>query len=247
MMPANALSSVPLPSSFLAPKDVVKQPLIDLFLGGVDINNASQGLQSKVWTAGYISAAVLFSAQGVGPYTIITVPGITWLTATVDQLMNPFIAYQTSAGTFFRWFDTVASSFVTTQLPAGAVLPYCMLDDPRPLEASSSDIILAYVNGGNLYFRAQRERFGTEHLLGNIGTQVFTQMGMNKLYRMQFQFQAPLSGIPSDGPSQVAAMYAEFQNLFAPGEAFPPIVAATLNAKPRIWVPHENDTIQKVG
>lgn len=247
MLPNATLSVPALPAPFLAPKDIVKQPLVDLFLGGVDVNNTSQGLQSKVWTAGYISASVIFSAQGVGPYTIITVPGITWLTATVDQLMNPFVAYQTSAGAFFYWFDTVSSSFKTTQLPAGAATPYCMLDDPRPQVTSTSDIIIAYVNGGNLYFCAQRDRFGVEYLLGSIGTQVFTQMGMNKGNRMQFQFQAPLSGVPSDGPSQVAAMYAEYQKLFAPGQAFPPIVAATLNAKPRIWVPHENDTIQKSG
>ena len=47
----------------------------------------------------------------------------------------------------------------------GAVNPRVTLDDKRRGQTSSSDVILAYLRAGSLYYRQQRDRYLTEYLL----------------------------------------------------------------------------------
>jgi hypothetical protein len=189
MMPGNALSSVSLPSTFLPPRNVTRQALVDSHEGGIALNDPSQGLQVQVWTATVDgSSNIVVSAPSVSPTVIVNVPGITWVALAFDQNMRIFLAWMTPTGTFFRWFDTSITAFVVTQLPAGSVLPFCCLDDLRALQSSNSDILLAYVRAQNLYYVQQRDRYGIERLLTNVGIRTFNQMGMNHTNRMQFQF-----------------------------------------------------------
>lgn len=189
MLPGNVLSLTPQPSAFLPPRDTVKtDPLTDLSIGGVALNDATQGLRVKTWTATYTGGAVVVSAPAVSPTTIITRAGITWLGLAFDQQMRIFLTWLEAAGAFYRWFDTQTSAFTISQLPVGSDRPFCQLDDARPLQSSSSDVILGYVRASHLYYRQQRDRYGVEYDLGSVGSQTFHQMGMNRTNRFQFQF-----------------------------------------------------------
>lgn len=187
MMPDKVLSTQVIAAAFLAPRDQPKHPLIDYSLGGVAIQDASQGLRSKIWTGEMVGDTVTLSAPGVTPVGFLSVSGITEFSFTFDQNMNPFITYATGGSCFYYWFDTTLGAYVTTALPAGSANPRCSLDDPRDLQSAASDILLAYIRAQTLCLRAQRDRYLIEYALGDIGSQLLLQVGMNRVNRFQFQ------------------------------------------------------------
>ncbi|MNV87345.1 hypothetical protein D3C71_1814610 [compost metagenome] len=90
----------------------------------------------------------------------------------------------------FRWYDPIATGYVTTELPAGCVNPRVSLDDKRSEYAPSSDVILAYVRAGNLYYRQQRDRYTVEYLWQTGVPAGLVKIGMNRLLRFQFALEA---------------------------------------------------------
>ena len=79
--------------------------------------------------------------------------------------MNTFFAFVQNGIARFRWWDSLTSSYQITDLPAGSTSPRASLDDKREFALGSSDIILAYIRDGNLYFRQQRDRYLIEYIL----------------------------------------------------------------------------------
>lgn len=187
-LPQNVLSTTPVPAQFRYPRNVPRAALVDYEYGGVALQDPSQGLRYQVWKCEYIEEQVVLSAPEVTAAPLITVPNIVELSFTFDQNMNPFVAYELANGDAkFYWFDSTIPGFTTTTLPADSASPRCALDDNRALEIPISDILLAYVRAGSLYFRMQRERFLTEHELSDsIGGSRLLQIGLNEQLRMQF-------------------------------------------------------------
>ena len=190
MIPDDVLSTTPVHAQFLFPRNIPRRPFIDYEYGGVDIQDGTQGLRVKVWKGEYLDGQIVLSADGVAPIAVLSIPGVFDFQFTFDRNMNPFVTYELIDGTCkFYWFDTLTSSFTTTTLAAGTVTPRCCHDDNRDLEVQTSDIILAYCRAGNLYYREQRERYQTEHLLSNEAPNGLVQIGMNRKLRLQFQLQ----------------------------------------------------------
>lgn len=200
MMPQNVLSATPELGTLLAPRNqrLASQLLTDYELGGIALNDASQGLEVQTWTCvcdGH--NFVITSPSDPGGTTILTVAGnVVDMSFTFDQNMKQFVAYTLDDGTsWFYWFDALGSAFATTQLPTGSVSPRCTLDDKRPQNTSSSDIILAYVNLTNqsMYFRQQRDRYLIEYDLTDYGNSVSTliNIGLSTVNRMQFILTPP--------------------------------------------------------
>lgn len=191
MLPDHVLSSQVLSGGFLAPRDLPRTPLSDHELGGTDIADASDGLRVKVWAGEVIGNDVVLSAEDVAPTTVLTVANITEFSFTFDQNMRVAVAYTVNdVDTYLYWYDATLPGYTTTQMPAGSLNPRCSIDDKRALENSTSDIILAYIREGALYFRAQRDRYAIEYLLSDeIGANQLVQIGMNNVNRFQFQLR----------------------------------------------------------
>jgi hypothetical protein len=190
MLPDSVLSTIAIPRQFMFPRNIPRRDLIDYEYGGPGINDPSGGLRVKVWKGEYIDGSLVLSAEGVAPAAVLTVPGISDFSFTFDRNMNVFVAYELEDGSTprFYWFDTVVSGYVTTILPSGSITPRAAHDDNRDLQSAAADIILAYCRAGSLYFRAQRERYVTEHLLTTeAGPAGLIQIGMNAGWRFQFQ------------------------------------------------------------
>ncbi len=188
MIPDDVLSTTAVPGAFLFPRNIPRTPLVEYEYGGLDIQDGTRGLRVKVWKGEYIGSDIVLSAEGVPPTTVLTVAGVDNFQFTFDRNMNPFVTYQLTNGTArFYWFDSLVSGFVTTTLPNGTVTPMCTHDDNRDLETNTSDIILTYCRGGNLYYREQRERYQTEHLLQTGGANGLIQVGLNRFLRFQWQ------------------------------------------------------------
>lgn len=193
MLPQKVLSTLAVTADFKSPRDRYKQALIDYELGGVDLNDPSEGLEVKVWTAQYVSPYVVLSADGVADNQFLEQLGIVELSFTFDQNMQPFIAYTLSDETSaFYWFDSTVPGFVTTTLSAGSRNLRASLDDKRDQQTAISDIILAYIRDTKLYFRAQDDRYDTEYelyTLADMDKYELGRVGMNTLAAPRFQFE----------------------------------------------------------
>lgn len=202
MLPDNALSDQARVSGFSFP---VKQPgdlLVDWELGGVYLNDPSQGLHVKLWkleakpNIDTAQVDVIVSAPGgvaVGEPERVLFSGadITEVALSFDQNMNPFVAYMQGGDPKIYWYDPTVPGMTHTTLPAGCYDLRCTLDDKRSFNVTDSDIVLGYIRAGNLCIRYQRERYLTEHILrAGIGSNArLVSMAMNNGSRMQFRLR----------------------------------------------------------
>lgn len=187
MLPDHVLASVPFAAQFRFPRNVVRRDLLSYEYGGIALNDPSRGLRFQVWKGEYIEDEIILSAGGVAPVSVLTMPNIAEFDFTFDQNMRVAIAYSLlTGGSRFYWYDTTINDYATLDLGA-AITPRCALDDNRDMEIGVSDIILAYVRNGSLYFREQRDRYTVERQLAvNVGNEGLVQIGMNRLWRFQF-------------------------------------------------------------
>jgi hypothetical protein len=189
MLPDNTLSTTPVPQPFLPPRDYPPQQLVDYEMGGVGLQNPSQGLQVKIWRCRYLNGQdFVLDADNVADTVVLSKSEVSEFSFTFDQNMNVCIAYVDAAGANLYWYDATISSFVTLSLP-GAVTPKVALDDKRSATLDSSDIILAYIKSGNLYYRQQRDRFTVERLLAAGAGPGLRRIGMGLNWRFLFEIQ----------------------------------------------------------
>jgi hypothetical protein len=190
LIPEQRLSSSVMDADFLPPDDLAYAALTSYEMGGTDLNDADEGLMVKVWTLTYVTPDVILTAPGAGPYTLFSYTGITSVSLAFDQNMRPCVAYVKSGVSWLYWYDSLAAGFTHTQLEAGILDPHVCMDDKRANQILANDIILAYTKDNNLYFRAQRDRFGVEYLLRSGVNATLKKVGMNRVNRLQFQLEA---------------------------------------------------------
>jgi hypothetical protein len=195
MIPEERLSTVPYPAPYRAPDDAdPPSKLTDYELGGVALQDASQGLEVQTWTlrADPLTGEVFLGATSVPESLLFTAAGITEVSLAFDQNMRPFVAFVQDGRAKYRWFDTVLGANRITELDPADENPRCCMDDKRTSQTSlgTNDIILAYVRAGNLYYRQQRDRYETERLLYEDVPGRLLRVGMHRQYRLQFMFES---------------------------------------------------------
>lgn len=186
MLPNHKLSSTNLAGPMLAPDSGDHLPLISKELGGVALNDASQGLQYQVWTLTTDGTSIFLKPDNGAQTTLFTGADVTEISLAFDQNMRPFVAFVDSGVAKFWWFNTTTQAQMFSTLPAGSTCPRCCLDDKRQRELASSDVILAYVNNMNLYYRQQRDRYGVEYLLATGNVLKLINVGMAENNRLMF-------------------------------------------------------------
>lgn len=196
MIPNQILSTIPIPRPYLEKVNDFNLPLIDYEMGGVALNDASQGLQVKLWTLYMVGDDVTISAPDVAPTVVFTAQNITEISLAFDQSMQPVIAYVQAEEARLYWFDTTIPGYTNTIL-TGAVSPRVSLDDKRPLFVPLSDVIVGYVKDNNLYFRAQRDRYLIEYLLKSNVNATLVTVGMTTNLRFKFKLKTltPVGGL----------------------------------------------------
>lgn len=191
MLPDHELSSIPINAPFLEPANNIRAPLVDYEMGGVALYDASQGLQVKLWTLYVDGENVWVTAEGVEPTLLFTLPGIREVSLAFDQNMRPFVAFMQHTLARYWWYDTLLGQMTFSDIP-DAVSPRCTLDDKRPMQTFSSDILLAYVKNNNLYYREQRDRFTIEYLLAEDVNATLVTVGMATNNRIRFKLRSVL-------------------------------------------------------
>ena len=183
MIPEQRLSTTNLAAPLLVnfPRD---DPFTDFEQGGIGLQNPSQGLNVQLWKLRYndLTGEFLLSAPNYPETSQFVRFDVSYISLSFDSNMNPFISFTEAGVSKFWWFNTVTGQqeFQET-LISSAISPYATLDDKRPLEDLTRDNLLFYIRSGNLYFRAQRDRYLVEYLLrtGVTGEVLVAGMGTN--------------------------------------------------------------------
>jgi hypothetical protein len=191
MLPDNVLSSRPVRGILTGARAMAVTKFIDYEDGGIALNDSSMGSQYQMWRARLIRNQVLLSAANTTEFVLYEASGITEISFTFDQNMRPVLAFVQAGLPKIRWYDPVSSGQVVTDLPAAAITPRVVLDDKRALQSSISDVILAYVRNGGLYYRQQRDRYQVERLLASGITSGILRLGFSDQLRLQFMMEVP--------------------------------------------------------
>lgn len=186
------LSSLLMAGTWLHPDELTSHALYDYEMGGIALNDPTEGLRVQVWNLWLQGDDVVTRAPSYGsdPATVLfTDTGITELSLAFDQNMNPFVAYVKDGDAKWWWFDTFDSQTKHSFLPSGSVSPRCCMDDKRETQTAANDILLAYVRNNNLYYREQRDRYGVEYLKRLTVDATIIRLGMNHVNRVQYLMQ----------------------------------------------------------
>ena len=193
MIPLQKLSNSPIVTEFLHPDELFDycRQTVDYELGGVALNDPSQGFFVRVWRLRVDGLNIVIDVPDdplVLPVTLITTEyTASSVTLAFDQNMNPAVAYVERGTGKFWWYDTNIPGQTTTILGADVISPRTFLDDKRRLQTLTSDFLLFYLRAGALYFRAQRDRFLIEYKLKDTDAIGIARQGMNDSLRVQIE------------------------------------------------------------
>jgi hypothetical protein len=191
-LPGESLEVAAPAALFLVPDDLGRPTrALDFERGGVALNDASQGLNVTNWRARVSGNDVLISEE---PYSsesvLITEPGIIDISLSFDQNMRPTLAYRVGSDCKLYWYDAALPGQTTTTF-SGISSPFLALDDKRDVATAiaSNDILFFYINGSNLCYRQQRDRFNTERVLRTFagGGVSIKRVGMGAGLRVQVE------------------------------------------------------------
>ena len=205
MIPQQRLSTVTFYDNIML-ADPQPSNVISREWGGTALNDGSDGLEVKIWTCTVIPSGIplvpdeiVVYADDVLPTVVFTALDVSEISLAFDQNMRPFVAYVSQGNAKFYWYDSLIEGTRITDLPIGSSSPRCTLDDHRATQLSTSDIILAYIQNGNLYFRAQRDRYEVQYLLyADINLDIISPtihyVKMNLINRLQFSIRGNFGG-----------------------------------------------------
>lgn len=164
--------------------------MLDKELGGIGINDPSEGINTHVWEAYLDDEGFIALRLGDTPVQWWSAPTARELTFTFDQNMNPVVAWMAADVLYYRWYDTLAAAYTLSTL-TGCHSPFLTHDDKRPesVQIGSTDILLFYIKGSTLCYRVQRDRYLVERVLATfIGPRLWIRRcGMNEQFRMQIE------------------------------------------------------------
>lgn len=199
-LPQDRLLPICNPAGFLSPDDRIRvDRTIDYELGGIALQNISQGLKYQIWTIEVQGSDVVLYPENDPTNTIIlfTESFISEIALAFDQLMNVVVTYVASGTAKLRWYNTNVENYVTTTLSGGSRSPVIALDDKRANATSTgnNDILVFYIRGNTVYYVQQRDLYGVERVLYNFtGTSntYIRRVGMDSNDRMRLElFELP--------------------------------------------------------
>lgn len=176
-----------LPTAFVPPYNATYTPLTQIVPGGIALSDPSQGRLYQDWEVNYDGANINVKPVSGSVAFSLTVANVLTVTLAFDNNMSQVIGYQTSAGSFIYYFDTLATAFITKQY-AGTTSCRLCVDNAEDYYNADSDVIFGYTLSGNLEYRQQRDRYDISYPVGP-ATGKLKRMGPSLGNRLQFELQ----------------------------------------------------------
>lgn len=185
MIPDEVLSSVPVVSDFLEPRDRPYARLSSPHYGGGTIGSGGQ--KDRVWVAYYEDGYIKLGDELGGTLiNHVSVSDVRTISLAFDQNNYPVVFYMKDTGGFLYWHDPIPNAYVTIQFP-GCSSGQVVMDDLRDQVAYLADVVLVYTREGTLYYRMHRERYTIERPLATDVKGLVTRIGMNRVFRLQIE------------------------------------------------------------
>ena len=194
MIPEDTLYPAGPVSPYLPPDDVPKSRLADLELGGVALNDPSQGHMVRVWKAwrDSLDTGIYVEPldQSIAPVLVVDTGSMASVDIGLgfDQNMRPVICWELGGFVYLYWYDsTIPGPTVTSW--AGRT-PVVTLDDKRERSSAegTNDNLLFYMDGADMKMRRQRDRYATEFTVASPGPFAsIRRAGMSKGLRLQVE------------------------------------------------------------
>jgi len=192
-LPDNILSS----EYITAPFDIAQKngKLAWRVRGALGLQDSTYGLEFQEWLGVATRTTrseteIKITPSKDGEEINITIPEspIDQFSFAFDQNMLLVVAYVACGQAKFRWYDTDNSQYVLEELDPSITSIVCAIDDNRQFNIVNSDIILAYIKGGDLCMRVQRDRYVVEYTLTTgLVSKKLTNIGMSDQLRFQFE------------------------------------------------------------
>lgn len=203
MNPVVVLVQPPVITAYLSPDNLPSTNLEDWEEGGIALSDGSKGLEVQVWHllvhGSGATTSVWVDAPNTPPVQIFAAANITWARLAFDQNMHPVISFVSGTGPAFFWFDPLLPGNNITALPSTVVKPSVTMDDKRSIQTTlgNNDVVMAYVNNGNLCYRLQRQRYATEHvwltnIVDIIANPFVNKIGMTEGLRLLLEVRGAL-------------------------------------------------------
>lgn len=190
MLPKHKLSSISQPDDWLYAYPTDYSPLIDYEMGGVELNDPSQGLDSTLWKLelNKQTGELKLGKHGEDGEVLLTDKAIKKVSLAFDLNARPAYVLEYDNHVKFTYYDTVTSQNVTVNFD-GVRSPYITLDDRRVENSAGSDILFCYIKGQQLCVRYQRDRYTVEHILHDLphDNYMLERVGMAVNLRILFE------------------------------------------------------------
>lgn len=153
-------------NKFLYPKNLHHAMTIAYTEAGPKLTDTQYGLTGYIWKAFVRGNQIVLQRIDLSEeHIMVTKDNITQVDVTFDQTMRPFIVYVADNQAYYLHYNKTTFNYEEVTLPSNVTFPRCELDMRNPDEIPFSDIILGYINGNNLCYALQRERFTVEHVI----------------------------------------------------------------------------------
>lgn len=176
-------------TAFLPPEEAPRCARdVDKELGALALYDPTGGLRQATWACWMDGAQVALQRLPDGPITheLTLSLAVTEVSLAFDSSMRPYFAYRDGAASKLYWYNTQTEANETLVI-ADAISPRLCLDDKRPRQDASRDVLLYYLRAGALYVRQQRDRFAIKHLCVTTLAHALGQVGMAKGNRVQVE------------------------------------------------------------
>lgn len=187
MIPSNAFTATAQVDAFVPPVDDIYNPTTVRASGGIAIGDGSRGREVQFWTADYVAGAIVVTPALGGTGFTLTVAGVLTLSLAFDNAMRVVLGYMKDDGAYLYYYNSLTPAFETLYYATATSCRVCV-DDTAEFYNSASDVIFAYVAGGNLCWRQQRDRYAVERVIGP-ATGKLVRVGLNRGNRLQFQLK----------------------------------------------------------
>ena len=187
MNPLVTLTPTALITPYIPPDDINPTDLVDWELGGIGLSDPSQGLEVQAWELQVLgtlaTTSVWLSAPNTPATQIFAYPNIEFARLAFDQNMRPVISFVAAALPYLYWWDPLIPGNTTTALPTTIVTPCVTMDDKRSRSTllGLNDVVMCYINGTNLCYRLQRDRYGVERVWYTNITSVIANPTVNRI------------------------------------------------------------------
>lgn len=185
------ISTPSVPSPYINPVKVPNALLTGYELGGVALQDPSQGLMVQLWTLQYQNGGFYVTAPNLSGWIHLFDDSlVTECDLAFDQNMFPFVCYLSAGVMKYFWYDPVSAQFEIVSVGMGYRTPRCTLDDKREFDISNSDVHLSYINLNlnALCDRLQRDRYGTEYNLYSLPpTCYLNAVNFDQGFRLQWE------------------------------------------------------------